>query len=39
VGEEVAGLFYLMQANKVSVNAFVSAPCIPSFSNICLLIQ
>jgi hypothetical protein len=31
VGEEVADLFYLMQANKVSINASVSAPCIPSF--------
>jgi hypothetical protein len=31
VGEEVAGLFYLMQANKVSTNASISAPSIPSF--------
>ena len=31
MGEEVAGLFYLMQANKVSTNASISAPSIPSF--------
>jgi hypothetical protein len=31
VGEEVAGLFYLMQANKVSTNASISTPLIPSF--------
>jgi hypothetical protein len=31
VGEKVAGLFYLMQANKVSANASISAPFIPSF--------
>jgi hypothetical protein len=31
VGEEVAGLFDLMQANKVSANAFISSPSIPSF--------
>jgi hypothetical protein len=31
VGEEVASLFYLMQANKVLANASISAPSIPSF--------
>ena len=31
VGEEVAGLFYLIQANKVSTNASISTPSISSF--------